>query len=415
MDNPIDILWPDPGLAEEAALRVRLGDLARQPNPEPFSDVVLSFCRDLSESILKDDQARRFPELKAFAFWTRPKALEALARHHQALVPDRGVMTGKGVLFHLPPANVALLFAYNWILGLLAGNRAIVRLSSRRQEQADILLRLIRDGLAACPDIGAGQLFLSYGHDDSVTALLSSVCDLRVVWGGDATVSHLREIPLPPSADEISFGDRFSLAAFKARAILDLSDEERRFLAEDLYNDIFWFDQMACSSPRLIVWVGDKDEAAAAGKKLYAALAETSAAKGYAPDAGVLSAKLAYTYRAMLDWPVTRMKMIGGRLMVLSLERFADFREDVFGAGTLFDLVLPDLDALAPSIRRKDQTLVHFGFSARELAGFVRLLGGRGLDRLVPPGQALSFGAIWDGHDLLGEFSKVVIVESLLS
>lgn len=414
MDNPIDILWPDPGLADEAGLRARLDDLTHQPNPEPFSDAILSFCRRLGETILKDEQARRFPELRAFAFWIRPKALEAMARHHRALTPDRGVMTGKGVLFHLPPANVALLFAYNWILGLLAGNRAIVRLSSRRQKQADILLRLIREGLAAHPGTGKGQLFLSYGHDDSVTAWLSSACDLRVVWGGDATVSHLREIPLPPLAGELAFGDRFSLAAFKAPAILDLSDEERRSLAEDLHNDIFWFDQMACSSPRLIVWVGDEGEAAAAGKQLYAALAESAAAKGYAPDAGVLSAKLAYGYRAMLDLPVTRMEMTGGRLMVLSLERFADFREDVFGAGTLFDLVLPDLDALAPSIRRKDQTLVHFGFSAPELAGFVRLLGGRGLDRLVPPGQALSFGHIWDGRDLLGAFSKVVVVESLL-
>ncbi|RAV23587.1 acyl-CoA reductase, partial [Staphylococcus warneri] len=31
-------------------------------------------------------------------------------------------------------------------------------------------------------------------------------------------------------------------------------------LLEKFYNDVFWFDQMACSSPRLVVWIGEKIE-----------------------------------------------------------------------------------------------------------------------------------------------------------
>jgi hypothetical protein len=34
-------------------------------------------------------------------------------------------------------------------------------------------------------------------------------------------------------------------------------------------------------------------------------------------------------------------------------------------------------------------------------------LGGRGVDRIVPFGSALTFGAIWDGYDLPREFTRL--------
>ena len=38
-------------------------------------------------------------------------------------------------------------------------------------------------------------------------------------------------------------------------------------------------------------------------------------------------------------------------------------------------------------------------------------LAGRGVDRIVPFGSALSFSAVWDGYDLLAEFSRLVSVQ----
>jgi len=34
-------------------------------------------------------------------------------------------------------------------------------------------------------------------------------------------------------------------------------------------------------------------------------------------------------------------------------------------------------------------------------------VGGRGIDRVVPFGQALSFASVWDGYDLLTEFTRL--------
>jgi hypothetical protein len=39
-------------------------------------------------------------------------------------------------------------------------------------------------------------------------------------------------------------------------------------------------------------------------------------------------------------------------------------------------------------------------------------LSGRGVDRIVPFGSALTFSAIWDGYDLLAEFSRLVTVQA---
>jgi hypothetical protein len=37
-------------------------------------------------------------------------------------------------------------------------------------------------------------------------------------------------------------------------------------------------------------------------------------------------------------------------------------------------------------------------------------LQGRGIDRIVPFGDALSFGTLWDGYDLLAELTRTISV-----
>src|SRR5690606_32316414 len=55
------------------------------------------------------------------------------------------------------------------------------------------------------------------------------------------------------------FPDRFSLSVLNAEAVLHAKSEEKEQLLQRFYNDSFWFDQMACSSPRLIVWTGSNE------------------------------------------------------------------------------------------------------------------------------------------------------------
>jgi len=55
--------------------------------------------------------------------------------------------------------------------------------------------------------------------------------------------------------------------------------------------------------------------------------------------------------------------------------------------------------------------VTHFGVEAADLRAFARRLNGRGVDRLVPVGRALSFHRYWDGHDLLQGLCRRVHLE----
>ena len=168
---------------------------------------------------------------------------------------------------------------------------------------------------------------------------------------------------------------------------------------------------MACSSPRLLVWCGDGAQAEEAGRLLFAQLRQVAESRGYEPDAGALLNKLTFTHRAILDLPVTACRRYGNQVTVLALESLDQARREHCGMGLFYEFRVNRLVDLAGFIRRQDQTLSHFGFDREDLEGLVRTVGSRGLERLVPIGQALTLNRFWDGFDLLQEFVRRVWVE----
>jgi len=70
------------------------------------------------------------------------------------------------------------------------------------------------------------------------------------------------------------------------------------------------------------------------------------------------------------------------------------------------------LEALVPAVTHRDQTLTQFGFDSIELEKLVRLLNGRGIDRIVPIGEALRFQHFWDGYDLFQSLSRSIYVHA---
>mgnify|MGYP002545680973 FL=1 len=92
-----------------------------------------------------------------------------------------------------------------------------------------------------------------------MTERFSARCHARVIWGGDETVRRVREAALPPRGVEVAFADRYSLLCIRPEAVTALSEEALERLAKDFYNDTYLTDQNACTSPRLIYWVGEGD------------------------------------------------------------------------------------------------------------------------------------------------------------
>ena len=109
------------------------------------------------------------------------------------------------------------------------------------------------------------RLFVHYPSQGDLGAKISALSDARVVWGGDAKVALFAPLPLRNGGKSIWFGDRFSFSTINGAALDKLDDAALKALAKKLHNDVFVFDQMACSSPHALYVVGDAATHSAGG------------------------------------------------------------------------------------------------------------------------------------------------------
>jgi hypothetical protein len=403
----VDVWFPRHGAM---ALTAVVDKVAEAPRLQPYSDEVIGFCATFAHELAR--RARGMPELQALAFWMRKAELHRLREDFRALCTTEVLLMPRGMVFHVPPANVDTIFVYAWLLAVLAGNSNVVRLPSRESQRTELILDVLTEVAARKEHatLAGNTLMLRYGHDEQVTAALSRIADVRVIWGGDATVAEIRRFGIPPHALELTFPSRSSLAAIDAEYYNRLDEAGRESIAERFFNDSYWFDQLGCSSPRLVCWVGSEQNAKHASRVFFEHLSGVVSRKGYRADTATAIDKLTYACRAVLDQPVTEVRWLSNEVAVLPLERFVATDDAFSGAGTFYQLRCDRLVDLASCIGRRDQTLGHEGFGADELRNFAITLNGRGIDRMVPIGDALTFNRFWDGNDLLQAFTRRVLV-----
>lgn len=406
---PIELLYPRQGTVDlEQAVEMA----ERGQTLPPFAEEVMNVCDDISRRIMADAEARRYPELLALGFWIRKAEIRRLRGEFEALGRADRVLTSAGTVFHLPPRNVDTMFVYSWLLSALTGNRNIIRLSPLRSQSTNVLLRLFCDALAAAGGSArTSTLIVSYGHEDEPTAAFSAVCDVRVIWGGDQTIRAIRRAPLPVHSRDIAFPDRYSFSALRTSSYLALAEKERDGLADRFFNDTFWFDQLACSAPRVVLWCGAPEAASEASSDFFPRVAACARRRNYLLSGASSMQKLVFSADAVLDRTVVGYRR-WPELTVLTLESLAAFDRSHPGGGMFFEANLESLTELVPTLERKDQTLTAFGFADAELRAFLQSLNGRAIDRVVPFGQALQFGRFWDGRDLLLEFCRQIYFDN---
>jgi len=367
---------------------------------------VVDFLARLARKLLAPAVARRQPELGSLGYFLRPaelnRAVSRMRREDAFVFP-------RGNVFHVPPANVDTIFVYSWALSALAGNNNVVRISERSAVAADTILAALNEVLAdADPVIGRTQRMVTYGRDDAVTAALSQWADLRVIWGGDAAVNAIRKHPLRPSARDLTFPDRTSWAAISAAGWRAADPAARRQAVVGFSNDAYWFDQAACSSPRTVFLVGT--DTADVRAEFVELLLEVVDQRGWQVDAAMAVEKRVNAYGLAATGAVTALDFPANSVTAMSLAAVPDAPRRWIGAGAFPFAEVGSLLDLVPAMNRQDQTFSHFGFAPDELRAFALALAGRGVDRIVPFGSALTFGAIWDGYDLPHEFTRLTTV-----
>ena len=147
-----------------------------------FSDCVLMFLDDLSKKLLKNKEAKNFPDLIAFAFWIRKASILPLAD----LYEDGKKRIGRGLAFHITPSNIPVQFAVSLVYALIAGNASIVRVSDKQFSQTDIICRVIKQLLdSEYKNLKDYICIIRYPHNEEITSFFSRICDVRLIWGGD--------------------------------------------------------------------------------------------------------------------------------------------------------------------------------------------------------------------------------------
>lgn len=401
------------GAAPDASLPEALAHSSALPAWAPFDPRAVAFVSKFSQKLLTNPRIREFPELAALAHWFRAARLRDLERCRHQLADS--VVRGRGLVFHLAPANVDSVAMYSWLIALLAGNVNWVRMSQKPSSQFDFILTVLQQTFAdeaiGLPVTGRVVLF-TYPHDEAVTRAISAAAMCRVVWGGDATVAAIRAIALRPSATELCFPDRFSAAAISANAVLALDDAALHQQATAFYNDAFWFAQQACSSPRLLAWVGHTSDCAQAQQRFWGAVQTQVARMQPENTAAMHMARLgsAFDLAAQALAHPAPEQTNGAHPLRLALEQplHAAMKDLHCGNGLFLEQRLSRLRELAPQLSDKEQTLAVLGFDRAELLDFVGCLPPRAIDRIVPFGQALSFAHVWDGMDLFTAFTRQI-------
>ena len=380
---------------------------AQTPALVPFDPRVTAYLADVSAALMRDRRAKAYPDVTAFAFFCRRANLEALRAPYQT-VADR---LGRGLVFHIAPSNVPMNFAYSLVAALLAGNASVVKASSRHFEQIRIVCEAMQTLLA-----GDYATLLPYvtvveypRERQAVTEALSALCDVRVIWGGDETIRRVREAPLAPRAFDVAFADRWSLLVCGAAAVAAMDEPTLAKAALGFYNDTYLYDQNACTTPRLVYWLGEGATVALAQIKFWQAV-HAAAAPQYAIDPVAAVDKRIALYRAALTLGGATLAPMPDNLAVrIALNSLTPAVADLrCGGGCFLEFTAPTLAPLAPLLTQKAQTVSCLGVDAQMIQTFVLANGVRGVDRITAVGHTMDFSLVWDGYDLIQTLSRRV-------
>ena len=370
-----------------------------------FSDEVCDFLNELSSVILKSPVSRQYPDLSAVAFWCRRANIDK----KKSIIDDCHARLGRGLCFHIAPSNIPINFAFSFFFSLLAGNANIVRVPSKNFEQVTVLIQIMKDLLEKYSDIKEQTAFVKYGRDNEITEHFSEMADVRMIWGGDRTIESIRSLKTKPRCVDITFADRYSICMIDAKEILLLDKVKLERLSENFYNDTFLMDQNACSSPQMIYWINDNKQ----GRMSFWNEVEKTAKKKYQLQDAVcvdkytrfcedsidngevinnISFKDNYLYRCEICDLIPNIDALRGK------------------CGYFYEYPLKDFNDLFKIINAKYQTVTYFGIDPQKLLETLIEKKIVGIDRIVPIGKAMDIDAIWDGHNLIAELSRIIVV-----
>ena len=366
----------------------------------PFEDEVIAFFNDLS-ALLRSN--REYSDVATFGFWCRKAAL----LKEKGKYDDVAERFGKGIVFHSTPSNVPVNFAFSFAAGLLAGNANIVRLPGKPFEQVTVISDAIKQLLETKHQNMASYIvFVKFPPVKEITDAFSSLCNVRVIWGGDMTVAELRQSKIPARTTEITFADRHSIAVIDADAYLNADRKDT--IIQNFYNDTYFSDQNACTAPRIIFWQGEKK---AEAKADFWNRVHEKTVKEYtlAPVQAVGKLNAMYSVASQKRVKVEKSDdMLITRIDVDKIDK--DLMNYKYNSGFYFEKDIENLREIVDVCDVRCQTLTYYGVKEEDFRTFLEETRPIGIDRIVPMGKSMDFALVWDGYDLIRQMSRKVTI-----
>lgn len=377
---------------------------------EPFAEDILDFLNDLSRELMQSREAKAFSDVVTLGFWLRKSSLLSLKERFAS--KEGQFCIGRGVIFHIAPSNVPVNYAYSLFAGLLCGNANVVRVPSKDFPQVEIINEAIRRVLEGHASIKPYIVLTRYDRDREINDMLSSLCDVRVIWGGDVTIAELRKSPLSPRATEVTFADRYSLAVIDSDGYMESVREDadngiKDRIAADFYNDTYLSDQNACTSPQVVVWTGSQKEEA---KEIFWGRVLALAKAKYNPQPIQGIDKLVTECMASASSLCEMKRCAGGdnRLVRIHVSEVSPKLMDYRGnSGYFYEYDCEDILTLRDFCNDTHcQTIGLLGSKA--IVEPLLRSGIRGVDRVVLIGHTMDFDLIWDGYNLVERFTREI-------
>ena len=372
----------------------------------PFNNLVIDFLVDFSKELRKFKKINSFPDLIYLIFWCNKN--KNLSNYFN----DNCLRLGRGLIFHICPSNVPTNFIYSFFFGLLSGNSNIVKVPSKDFKEKKIILSVVKSlfNRKKYINLKKANCFIQYNNKDEITKKISSICDGRVIWGGNKTVNDIRKIWIPERAIDLTFPDRYSLSVINLDRLKKEKSDQVKLLAKRFYYDGYMMNQLACNSPHFVFWTGKIN------KKLqdyfWSQLSKIVEKKFVFDDVHVVDKYTNLMENIINQKDFKNIKMFKNNLYVIDPGSKTNQIENIRGInGTFFQKNINQIKDLKNFITKKCQTVSYFGFTKDQLKYFLLNNNLLGIDRVVPIGKALEIDIVWDGYETTKSLSRIISLE----
>ena len=303
-------------------------------------------------------------------------------------------------------------FAYSLVIGILTGNKNIIRIPEKSIDYAKKLSKIFIKLRKTFPDIVNNNTLVYYKKDKKLTEFFSLESDGRIFWGTDETIFDLKKLDSKPNSRDVFFNDKTSISIINLDEVLNLSQNKIKKLCRNFFNDTYLFDQNACTSTKIIILIGNKNikntdvfwrELNEIIKKNYS-LTDFMATDKFFITSTFLGKNIKQNYK---------VKNIKNNINIIQCKKLNDvkIKNLISRWGLFYEMKCSNIKNIKIPISKNYQTISYFGLNKKQKEKIFLNDSLKNFNRVVPIGNTMNFQLTWDGYDLINYLTKKIEIK----